>query len=75
VPFLWIGSNALAIYLAVNLIDFQSIAARFAGGSVSTFLDLSLGSGFGGLVIALIALTLPVLLVRFLYQHKIFIRL
>ena len=75
VPFLWIGSNALAIYLAVNLIDFQSIAARFAGGSVSTFLDLSLGTGFGGLMIALIALTLPVLLVRFLYQHKIFIRL
>jgi predicted acyltransferase len=74
-PFLWIGSNALAIYLAVNLVDFQGIAARLAGGGVGAFLDASLGTGFGGLVISLVALALPVLLVRFLYQHKIFIRL
>jgi len=75
VPFLWIGSNALAIYLAVNLVDFQSIAGRLAGGGVQAFFDSHLGVGFGGLVLALIALALPVLLVRFLYQHKIFIRL
>ena len=74
-PFLWIGSNALAVYLAVNLVDFEAIAARLAGGDVKAFLDLHLAKGFGGLLIALVGLTLPVLLVRFLYQRKIFIRL
>ncbi|MFZ4767648.1 MAG: acyltransferase family protein, partial [Roseimicrobium sp.] len=44
VPFLWIGSNALAIYLAVNLVDFQSIAARLVGGSVQAFFEAHLGA-------------------------------
>lgn len=75
VPFLWIGTNALAVYLAVNLVDFEGFAARFVGGDVAAFFDARLAHGMGGLVIALAALALPVLLVRFLYQHKIFIRL
>ena len=75
VPFLWIGANALAAYLAVNLIDFPAIAARFVGGDVQVFLDTHLAKGVGGLLIAIVGLTLPMLLVRFLYQRKIFIRL
>jgi predicted acyltransferase len=74
-PFLWIGANALAVYLAVNLVDFEAIAARLVGGDVKGFLDLHLATGSGGLLLALVGLTLPVLLVRFLYQRKIFIRL
>ena len=74
-PFLWIGSNALAAYLAVNLVDFPAIAARFVGGDVEAFLDAHLAKGIGGLLIALVGLALPVLLVRFLYQKMIFIRL
>ena len=74
-PFLWIGANALAVYLAVNLVDFPAIAARFAGGDVQTFLDSHIASGVGGVLIAIIGLLLPVIFVRFLYQHKIFIRL
>ena len=74
-PFLWIGSNALAAYLAVNLVDFPAIAARFVGGDVEAFLDAHLATGIGGLLIAVVGLALPVLLVRFLYQKKIFIRL
>ena len=75
VAFLWIGSNALAAYLAANLVDFTAIARRFLGGDVKEFFDTRLAAGAGGLVIALMALLLPVLLVRFLYQKKIFIRL
>lgn len=75
VPFLWIGANALAVYLAVNIVDFGALAERFVGGDVKRFLDAHLTAGTGGLLIALVALLLPVLLVRFLYQRKIFIRL
>ena len=75
VPFLWIGTNALTIYLAVNLVEFNAIAARFVGGDVKAFLDVHLAKGIGELLIAMVGLLLPVLLVRFLYQRKIFIRL
>jgi predicted acyltransferase len=74
-PFLWIGSNALTAYLAVNLVDFRSIAARFVGGDIQAFLDAHVAAGFGGLIVAAFGLLLPILLVRFLYQEKIFIRL
>ncbi len=74
-PFLWIGSNALAVYLAANLLDFEAIAARFVGGDIKAFLDASVSKGAGGVLVALVGLLLPVLLVRFLYQQKIFIRL
>jgi ABC-type glycerol-3-phosphate transport system permease component len=61
-PLLWIGANALAVYLAVNLLDFNAIAVRLAGGD-------------GGVLIAGIGLLLPVMFVRFLHRQKIFIRL
>jgi predicted acyltransferase len=75
VPFLWIGSNALAVYLAVNIVDFGALAARFAGGDVSRFFDNHISPGAGGLVLALVGLALPLLLARFLYNRKIFFRL
>lgn len=74
-PFFWIGANSLAAYLAVNLVDFPAISARFVGGDVQAFLDAHLSQGIGGVLVALVSLALPVLLVRFLYIKKIFIRL
>jgi predicted acyltransferase len=74
-PFLWIGSNALTVYLAANLLDFEAIAARFVGGDIKALLDNRIANGVGGLAVAVVGLALPVLLVRFLYQRKIFIRL
>jgi len=74
-PLLWIGANALTAYLAVNLVDFRSIAARFVGGDVQTFFDAHVAAGFGGLVVAVVGLLLPILLVRFLYQERVSIRL
>jgi predicted acyltransferase len=75
VPFLWIGANALTVYLAVNVVDFEELAARFVGGDLKALLDSRIAPGIGGLVIALVGLLIPVLLVRFLYQRKIFLRL
>jgi predicted acyltransferase len=73
-PFVWVGCNALTIYLLTPLLSFPTIAARLAGGDVSHFFDAVVTPGFGGLVVALVAVLLNILLMRFLYRRKIFLR-
>ena len=68
-PFLWIGSNALTIYLAANVFEFEDIAKRFVGGDVFTALGR-----YGELAVTTVSLGLVLLLARFLYKKKIFIR-
>jgi len=69
-PFLWIGSNALAIYMARNMVEFDKLAARLAGGPVQD----ALGEA-GDLGIAIVGLGLTLLLARYLYRKQIFIRI
>lgn len=68
-PFFWIGSNALTIYLVVNVVKFNYIARRFVGGD----LYAALGS-YGNLAVTIVSLGLVLLLARFLYNKKIFLR-
>ncbi|MBX7121161.1 MAG: DUF5009 domain-containing protein [Opitutaceae bacterium] len=74
-PFLWIGTNALVVYLAVNFIDFEALSTRFVGGEIRDFLDATVAPGTGGLLVAAVTLLIPLLLLRFLYRNRIFIRL
>jgi len=74
-PFVWIGTNAITIYLAVNIISFPMLAKRLAGGDVESYLDAHVAQGFGGLVVALTGLGLALALVGFLYRKRIFLRL
>jgi predicted acyltransferase len=73
-PFAWVGSNALTIYLVSNIVDFNQLSARFAGGAIAAALDV-LWPGCGGLVLALVSIVLCFLLCRFLYRRQIFLRL
>jgi len=75
-PFVWIGMNAITIYLASNILDhFSRIAARFVGGDVKLFFDEHVAKGCGDMVIAIVGLLLAFWLVHFLYKRKIFLRL
>lgn len=74
-PFVWIGCNAITLYLANNIVDFGRLARRFAGGDVKSFFEGTLGKGSGDLVIAVVALVFAFALARFLYRRKIFLRL
>lgn len=74
-PFVWIGTNAITIYLAHNLIGFRNIAERLAGGEIREFLNARIMEGLGDLIMAAIILALSFLLCRFLYNRKIFLRL
>ena len=74
-PFLWVGSNAITIYLVNNLMGFGTVAQRFAGGDVKKWMDTSIAPGAGDLLLAVVAVGLGLALCRFLYRRKIFIRL
>jgi predicted acyltransferase len=73
-PLAWLGSNALAIYLVSNVVDFSSLSARIAGGAVAASLN-GLWPGLGALVLALVSIALCMLLCGFLYRRRIFLRL
>jgi len=68
-PFIWIGSNALTVYMACNLIRFEDIARRLVGGPVQERLG-----AWGELLTATVALSLAVGLTRWLYNRRIFIK-
>ena len=69
-PFVWIGVNPITIYLAHNLIDFEKLANRFVGGPIKA------GFGdYGELLVTVVVMGMSLLIVRFLYQRKIFLRL
>lgn len=69
-PLVWIGMNAITIYLVTGIVNFHRLAGRLVGGDIAK----SLGS-FADFVRALVTLALALLVVRYLYRRKIFLRL
>ncbi|HTJ00488.1 MAG TPA: hypothetical protein VL527_16530 [Dongiaceae bacterium] len=72
-PFVWIGMNAITIYLIVHFCKLGPLAECFTGGEIHTGLE-NMHAGLGDLVTALLALVFSFLICRFLYQRKIFLR-
>lgn len=75
-PFVWMGMNAITIYLIKNFLGgtFSKLAARLVGGDIKVWLDEHVAKGLGDLTITVVGLVLAFGLVRFLYQRKIFLR-
>lgn len=73
-PFVWIGGNALLIYLVSHLVDFRAVSAFFVGGPVAAALDV-LWPGLSGLALALTSIALCTALCGWLHARKIFLRL
>jgi predicted acyltransferase len=69
-PFVWLGMNALTIYIMASIVNFRKLAGRFAGGDVTTFFGT-----YSELVLAVVTLVLVFWAVNFLYRRKIFLRL
>ncbi len=72
-PWVWIGTNAITIYLIAAVVSFDGVAKRLVGGNVSAFFE-GIHHGLGNLVIALLGLGCSFLICRFLYNRKIFLR-
>jgi predicted acyltransferase len=73
-PFVWIGTNALTIYLITNVVDFWKLSSRLVGGDVGAWLDAR-WMGMSGLVTGCVCVALCMVVCRFLYQRRIFLRL
>jgi predicted acyltransferase len=69
-PFVWMGLNAITIYVAANVIGFQRLALRFVGGDIRRLLG-----PWGDLAQALLTTAFAFCLVYFLYRRRIFLRL
>lgn len=72
-PFVWIGMNAITIYLLVHFVKLHAIAGCFTGGEVHKTLE-SAWHGLGDLATALLALAFAVWICRFLFVRKIFLK-
>jgi predicted acyltransferase len=69
-PFVWIGMNAITIYLVAKVVNFRRLAGRIVGGDIQILLG-----NYSGLVTSLVSLALVFWLVNFLYNRKVFLRL
>ncbi|HEY0713935.1 MAG TPA: DUF5009 domain-containing protein, partial [Polyangia bacterium] len=69
-PFVWIGMNPIAIYLARNFCSFPALAERLVGGPIKGGLG-----PFGPMLVAIVELGLSVLFVWYLHRRRIFLRL
>ena len=70
IPFLWIGSNAITLFMLHGVIDFHRLACRLANGDIRA----ALGERAGELLLAGVSLGLILALARFLYKRQIFLR-
>ncbi len=68
-PFVWVGSNALMIYLLAGIIPHHELTGRIIAGPIQQCL-----APYDAFAEALLALALALILLRFLYQRKIFLR-
>ena len=72
-PFVWIGMNAITIYLLVHFVKLHAIAGCLTGGEVHNVLE-GAWHGLGDLATAVLAMFLAVWICRFLFTRKIFLR-
>jgi predicted acyltransferase len=71
----WIGANAITLYMISGFGLFDVIAWRLVGGDFGALLDRVLGAGASAFVTHAVVVTLAIGLAGFLYRKRIFIRL
>lgn len=74
-PFVWIGMNAITVYLIENMVPLHNIASRFLGGPVKGLLDGGIAGGLGDLMLIVGQFGLILLIAWYLHRKQIFMRL
>ena len=73
-PFVWIGANAITLYMINNLAGFYKIGTRLVGGDLGAFLNHAVSPGTGNFVANVVGLAIAIALAGYLYRRKIFLR-
>jgi len=68
-PLVWIGANPLTIYLIAGLIPYHEFTGRIVAGPIQRLLG-----PYDAVAETLVALGLALILLRFLYNRRIFLR-
>ena len=71
VPFVWIGMNPITIYMARNIVSFDSLAKRVVGGELLTVF----GEPVGIFLVKTVSLGFSLWLVHFLFKKKVFLKI
>ena len=69
-PFVWIGMNAITLYLCEHFLRFDALAQTLVGGQFGAMVF----HRYADLAAALVAVILMLVLARFLYKRQIFLR-
>ncbi len=69
-PFVWIGSNALVLYLGASILNYRRVAERLVGGPIAGHLGRT-----GEVLVAGVALFVLFWFARYLYRRQLFLRL
>ena len=69
-PFVWIGSNALVLYLGASIVNYRRVAERLVGGPIAAHLGRT-----GEVVLAITSVLVLFAFARFLYRRQLFLRL
>lgn len=72
---LWIGASAITLYMLNNIVGFENLAKLLVGGDVSAWLDRIVADSTGSFLAHAVGLGIAILLARFLYNRRIFLRL
>ena len=70
----WIGTNAIMLYMAHNLVNFAEVSQTLVGGDLSALLDDIVTPGTGNFAVNALGLAIAIAFAGFLYRRKIFIR-
>ena len=71
---IWVGTNAILLYMLNRIVGYKLLAERLVGGDVSGFLDAAVTPGTGRLAQHATGLLIAILLARFLYRRSIFLK-
>lgn len=74
VAFVWIGANAILLYLLNGIVGFEPLARRFVGGDLGALVDAIATPGAARLLSHSLALVFVVSLAGYLYRRKVFLR-
>ncbi len=74
-PFVWVGMNAITLYMLSSIGVFDNIALKLCEGNVRIFFENHVAQGSGDLVVTAAGLGMAVWLAEFMYKRKIFLRL